>query len=286
MLSWTVTHNEGRGANPSIMQDHIAFLQQLLCEAGDLALATFQNGAQQIRHKSTSVDLVTEADLAVEAHLLGRLRARFPGDGFLAEESGVSAGNGRVWIVDPIDGTTNFAHRLPIFGITVALQEDQKLVLGVTRCPPLHETYWAVRGGGAWMQADGQPPRRLHVSRTATLQQSVLASGFPYTRATSRDNNLAEFSAFIPLVQGVRRAGAATVDLCWLADGRLDGYWEANLQPWDWAAGVLFVKEAGGAISNYEGEPWQLGDSQIVASNGLIHQQMLEVIQQARREMR
>ncbi len=267
------------------MQDHIAFLQQLGHEAGNLALDTFQHGARQIRHKSTNVDLVTEADLAVEALLISRLQARFPGDGFLAEESGASAGNGRIWIIDPIDGTTNFAHRLPIFGITVALQEDGALLFGLTRCPTCHETYWAVREGGAWVQEDGQEPRRLRVSRAAKLEESVLATGFPYTRATSNDNNLAEFNAFIPQVQGIRRAGAATIDLCWLADGRLDGYWEANLQPWDWAAGVLMVEEAGGMVSNYEGTPWHPGASQIVASNGLLHQQLLDIIRQARQEM-
>ncbi len=267
------------------MQEEVTFLKMLLQEAGGTALTLFYDGVRQVRHKYRDIDLVTEADLAVEELLLDRLRDRFPTDSILAEESGLNAGSDRRWVVDPIDGTTNFAHGYPVFGISIGLYEWNNLLLGVTRCPILRQTCWATAGGGAWAQEDGEPPRRLQVSGTAKLGQALLSTGFPYTRAENPDNNLQEFNVILPRVQGIRRGGAATVDLCWLADGRLDGYWEANLKPWDWVAGALLIREAGGTVTNYAGEPWQPGDMDMVASNGYIHDQLLAIVQGVRREL-
>jgi myo-inositol-1(or 4)-monophosphatase len=167
-------------------------------------------------------------------------------------------------VVDPLDGTTNFAHGFPVFSVSLALLVDGEPVLGAI-CDPLRDDlYWAQRGQGAWR--NGQ---RLRVSTTADLGSSLLATGFAYDRATNPDNNLAEFSYFMPRTRGVRRAGSAVLDMAWLASGWLDGYWERGTQVWDAAAGALLVREAGGLVTTYGGRPWQVSDRNVLASNGV-----------------
>ncbi|NOX64032.1 MAG: inositol monophosphatase [Chloroflexi bacterium] len=249
--------------------------------AGAMLLDVHRQGPQRIERKRTQVDLVTEADIASQEMIMEGLAARFPDYGILAEEEGGrrQSQGGALWLVDPLDGTTNFASRFPVFGVSIALWIDHEPVVGVIQDVVRERTYWAAAGQGAWMDLE----RKLRVSDAAALDQSLLATGFPYSRATAKDINLVEFNYLIPRVRGVRRAGAASLDMAWLADGRLDGYWEANLASWDWAAGVLLVQEAGGVISDYAGRPWRLDSPTIVAANPYLHPHLLQAVQTARR---
>ncbi|MGD8397763.1 MAG: inositol monophosphatase family protein, partial [Anaerolineae bacterium] len=184
-------------------------------------------------------------------------------------------GNGGqpVWLVDPLDGTVNYAHGYPVWAVSLALVKAGRVITATSYDPLRDELYWAERGGGAW--CNGQ---RLTVSAVTRLGDALLATGFAYRRATLEDNNLDEFGRVMPRVQGVRRAGAAVLDLAHVAAGRLDGYWEMHLQPWDWAAGWLLVEEAGGTVTDLEGQPWTLAATRIAASNGPLHNDLLEVI--------
>lgn len=250
-------------------------------QAGDLLLTIHRRGPRRVTTKSTGVDLLTEADLASQELILTELQRRFPDHDILAEEAGGERRDtGRpLWLVDPLDGTTNFAHRFPVFAVSIALWVNGRPQVGVVQDVVRERTYWAAAGQGAWLADE----RRLQVSETATLGESLLATGFPYTRATHADNNLAEFNALMPVTRGVRRAGSAALDMAWVADGRLDGYWEPYLAPWDWAAGLLLVTEAGGTVSDYGGGPLHLGSCTIVASNGRLHTALLAAIREARR---
>ncbi len=260
---------------------------ELARKAGDLLLHIHRTGPRQVRTKKTSVDMVTEADMASQALILETLTDRFPDHSILAEEEGGDQQHGgrALWLVDPLDGTTNFASRFPVFGVSIALWVDGEPVVGVIQDVVRERTYWGAKGLGAWM---GTPAKLddlpMRVSQTAELNQSLIATGFPYARATLKDNNLAEFNYLMPRVRGVRRAGAAALDLAWVGDGRLDGYWEAHLSPWDWGAGVLLVTEAGGVVTDYAGQSWQLGKDQMVAANPWLHEKLLTAVQIARRE--
>ncbi len=251
-------------------------------QAGELLLSIHRQGPRRVVTKSTGVDLLTEADLASQALIVTELSRRFPDHGILAEEDTGGhhdAAGGALWLVDPLDGTTNFAHRFPVFAVSIALWVDGRPQIGVVQDVVRERTYWAAAGQGAWLAGE----RRLQVSAVSDLRQSLLATGFPYSRALHTDNNLAEFNALMPATRGVRRAGSAALDMAWVADGRLDGYWEPYLAPWDWAAGILLVGEAGGTVSDYGGGPLHLGSRTIVASNGRVHPALLATIQEARR---
>ena len=253
--------------------------------AGDLLLRIHRQGPRRIATKMTAVDMVTEADTASQALILETITARFPDHAIMAEEDGGDKTNGgRVrWLIDPLDGTTNFASRFPVFAVSIAMCVDGRPAIGVVQDVVRERTYWAAAGLGAWMGAPVNLGEvQLRVSQTQELKQSLIATGFPYIRAETDDNNLAEFSYLMPKVRGVRRAGAAALDLAWLADGRLDGYWEAHLWPWDWGAGVLMIIEAGGVVTDYAGEPWRLGANQMVAANPHLHEKLLTAIQKAR----
>lgn len=226
------------------------------------------------------VDLVTQYDTETEDLIRESLGKSFPGIGFVAEESnqdGQPAPH-TCFIVDPLDGTTNFAHGYPIFAVSIGLRENQKLVAGTICIPRLGEIYSARRGGGAF--CNGKP---IRVSSTKSLNTSLLATGFPYDRRTSDDDNLRELRRFIKTTQGVRRAGAAAVDLAFVAKGLLDGFWEPKLHQWDIAAGTVLVREAGGRVTDYNGNQIDIEKGWIVASNGQIHRQMLHTIEEARR---
>lgn len=247
-------------------------------QAGELLRQGHQNGAGPITSKGSAVDLVTEFDLASEQLISDGLRRRFPGHAIFGEETGeVLPSAGPVWVVDPLDGTTNFAHGYPLFSVTLALLVDGQPQLGVIYDPLRDDLFWAQRGQGAWR---GQ--RRLHVSTTTALDASLLATGFAYDRASNADNNLAEFSYFVPRTRGVRRGGSAALDIAWVAAGWLDGYWERGIHVWDLAAGVLLVHEAGGVVTAYSGRPWQPVDRNVVAANGVLHAALLQGLQTAR----
>lgn len=239
--------------------------------AGVRLLERFE-GVLHIETKSSDVDLVTDADREAEAIVLERLRAAFPDDGVVAEESGmVAAGEGPCWYVDPLDGTTNFAQRLPHFSVSIGLHRSERDMqgldagwLGVVHDPCRGETFFAARGQGAWLRSPRHDDRRLRVTEADRLSQSVVCTGFGYDRA--RGGNLVEFGRMVPRVRGIRRLGSAALDLAYVAAGRFDGYWEYALQPWDWAAGVVLVREAGGVVQTLHGEPWSMrGPSACVA---------------------
>ena len=247
------------------------------CAAGRV-LRDALTSARRVSFKGTPTNLVTEMDAHAERLIADRLRAAFPRDAMLGEEGGPTPGtSGRRWIVDPLDGTTNYAHGLPIFGVSIALESAGRSVLGVIYDPNLDELFVAERGAGAWLG-----DRRLRVSAAATLNDSLLATGFPYNVRETADNNLAEYSAFTLRAQGVRRIGSAVIYLAYVAAGRLDGYWELRLGPWDVAAGAVLVEEAGGRITSLTGGALDLDAPTVVASNGTIHDEMLRVLAQAR----
>lgn len=243
----------------------------------------------QIRYKS-EIDLVTEMDRAVEALFARTLRRHFPGHELLSEEMHSGAGpeawrrtSSRVprWIVDPLDGTTNYAHGFPHFAVSAGIEVNGRIILGAVVNPMLREFFFARRGRGAWLNG-----RRIRVSRTDRLNRALLATGFPYDVRTSRENNFAYFQAMAVRSQAVRRAGAAALDLCDVACGRFDGFWELKLKPWDVAAGSLVIEEAGGRISDFSGRPLNIYGESFLASNGRVHAEMAEVLARAGRKPR
>jgi myo-inositol-1(or 4)-monophosphatase len=231
------------------------------------------NAERRIERKSTAIDLVTEVDRACEQAILDVLTSAFPEHAVLAEESGAHGTHEFLWLVDPLDGTTNFAHQYPQVSISVEHARGSQTILGVVYDPVREELFSAQRGSGAHLN-----DRRLQVSTTADLDSSLLASGFPYDRREHADYYLAFFKGFMMRTQGVRRAGSAALDLCWVASGRVDGFWEWKLKPWDTAAGALIVEEAGGRMSDFEGGRFDVFGNQTLASNGTIHEQMIEVL--------
>lgn len=241
-------------------------------EAGAVLRDYYRNGVT-VKYKG-EIDLITEADHASEALILGRIRAFYPDCAILSEESGASANtSSAVWIADPLDGTTNFAHGLPIFSVTLALVVNDVIEAGATYDPIYDELYTAQRGQGAYLNGE-----RLHVSTVPTLDKALLVTGFPYDRRTNPNNNIKQFSDFSKRAQGVLRLGSAALDLGAVAAGRLDGYWEWRINPWDVAAGVLMITEAGGQVTMPDGSPLDLFARKIVASNGLIQEEMIGVL--------
>ncbi len=223
----------------------------------------------QIRSKDVERDLVTAADLASERFIVAQLRAQFPEHAIEAEEgthAAEAATNAPRWFVDPLDGTVNFVHELPAFCVSIGLYNGSTPEVAVVHAPRLGETFWATRGGGAWL--DGRP---LQVSRTDELRHAILATGFPYQRSGLDDDNLKNFGRFFYEIRGERRFGSAALDLCYVAAGRFDGYWELGLAPHDVAAGALIVREAGGVVSDADGGGDWLRARHIVASGPGLH---------------
>ncbi len=228
-------------------------------------------GQREQSHKSRA-DLVTDADLASEALIVAALRQHFPDHAIVAEESGGTAA-GWTWLVDPLDGTTNYSHGYPVFAVTMALLDDGQPALGVVYDPLRDETFTALRGQGAWLNGE-----RLQVASTARLDQALLSTGFPYTRWTNPRNNVAEFSRMIMRCQGTIRSGSAALDLAYAAAGRTDGHWELGLQPWDSAAGALLVAEAGGVVTTWDGASYSPWDGFVIAANPALHPQIMAVL--------
>ncbi|MBE9135863.1 inositol monophosphatase [Nodosilinea sp. LEGE 07088] len=231
-----------------------------------------------IAEKGRPGDLVTEADREAEAAVMAVLNRHLPADhGILAEESGVQ-GNpdaALLWAIDPLDGTTNYTHQYPFCSVSIGLLAEGVPILGVVYNPMLQELFRAATGLGATLNR-----RPIHVSTTAQLAQSLLVTGFAYDRRTTPDNNYAEFCHLTHLTQGVRRGGSAAIDLAYVACGRLDGYWERGLSPWDIAAGIALVREAGGRVTAYDGTPIDIQTGRLLATNGPIHQAMSQTLGQ------
>ena len=245
-------------------------LEKIAREAGALLMEHFARRVT-IEYKG-EVDLVTAADRASEKLVVERLRARWPQHGIVAEEGTRSeTGADYRWYVDPLDGTTNFAHGYPVFCVSIALvrEKDGQLEVGVLYDPTRDELFAAERGHGATL--NGKP---IHVSRTSRLQESILGTGFP-SHKRHKNPNIFFYHQITLRSHGVRRAGSAALDLANVACGRYDGFWEFNLNPWDTAAGVLIVQEAGGTVTRFDGTPFRLDSREVLASNGLIHQELI-----------
>lgn len=237
---------------------------------GGAILKKFWGNLHQIKEKGFPGDLVTEADQQSEQVIIEYLTQHFPDHQILAEESGLSKQQSEfIWAIDPLDGTTNYAHQYPMAAVSIGLIYQQEPILGVIYNPMTEELYQAAKGLGATLNQ-----RPIRVSQISSLNESLLATGFAYDRRENPDNNYAEFCHFTHITQGVRRAGAASLDLAYVACGRLDGYWERGLKPWDIAAGVVLVQEAGGKISDYKLQPLNLESGRILATNGLLQSTM------------
>ena len=229
---------------------------------------------EHIRTKGEAGNLVTEADLAAESAVLAVLERETPHFPVLAEESGRRGGKGDLeWCVDPLDGTTNYAHGFPVFATSVGLLWKGLPLIGALELPALAQSFWAAAGEGAWRN-----DTRLQVSNCRRVEDALLATGFAYDRTRRLDNNYAEFAHFTHRSHGVRRAGAAAVDLAWVAAGSLDGYWERGLSPWDLAAAVVLVEEAGGVVSAYDGSPLHPPDGRLIACAPGLHSSMVETL--------
>ncbi len=278
----------------------IDFLKDLALGAGEIVRSGYGNLADGQLDLKGRRDLVTAIDRESENWLAAKIAERFPEDGILAEESIRKPGkSGRVWILDPIDGTTNFVHRHPMFCVSIALADQftsltaeeitalpglgepgfdhhvsglfaprcrPRLLASAIYTPILNELYWASRGEGAWLN---ETP--IHVSKTETLGQALVTTGFPYRRNELTNNNLSNFMKVALQVQGIRRGGSASLDLCYLAAGRFDGFWELYLKPWDTCPGILLVEEAGGRVTDFSGGDRAYEGVELIASNGALH---------------
>lgn len=259
------------------MENYLEIAVEIARESGAL-LAQLSNQPHEISYKRKS-DIVTEADRRSETMITARLRREFPDHAIVAEEGGGrETGSDFCWYVDPLDGTTNFAHGFPVYCVTLALAYRDQVIAGVVFDPNRQELFAAERGSGAYLN-----DQRMTVSQTSNLSESLLGTGFP-PFASNHDLNLEFFFKFTHLSHGIRRAGAAALDLCSVAVGRFEGFWELKLNPWDKAAGSLLVTEAGGRVTDLEGGPFSIHHDEIVASNGLIHEPMLEVFSEVLEE--
>jgi myo-inositol-1(or 4)-monophosphatase len=260
--------------------DQLQTYLDVATEAALAAGAVLQNywgNLEHVEEKGRSGDLVTEADRAAEAVVLDVLRRHVPTHKILAEESG-QLGNlesDYLWAIDPLDGTTNFAHQYPCFTVSVGLLIDGVPSVGAVFDPFRQELFRAAKGLGATCNR-----RSIQVSKTSELSKSLLVTGFAYDRRETTDNNYAEFCYLTHLTQGVRRSGSASLDLAYVACGRLDGYWERGLSPWDIVAGIVLVEEAKGKVTAYNGSPIQIQSGRVLATNGLLHDSLSQSLQQ------
>jgi myo-inositol-1(or 4)-monophosphatase len=251
------------------------FGEEIAFEAGKILLNGFRSENTKISYKSRT-NLVTNIDKESEAFLFDKIKVTFPGHTIIAEEGSRTDKQGDfIWYVDPLDATNNFAHGIPFFCISIGVfsKEAGKVIAGIVYDPYHKEVFKSYLGGGAFLNSE-----KIHVSTIDDIGIGVVSTGFPYNKSDVRNNNSREFSAFLPKVQGVRRLGSAALDLSYVACGRIEGYWEPGLSPWDTAGGSIIVEEAGGIVSKYNNEKFDPEFPQVVASNGKIHKQMLEIL--------
>ncbi|MEZ5016462.1 MAG: inositol monophosphatase family protein [Flavipsychrobacter sp.] len=242
-------------------------------EAGAIIKEYFE-GSFTVENKGTINNLVTEVDKHAEAKIIAIIKETFPTHNILSEEIGaINQESEYQWIIDPIDGTVNFAHSIPICCVSIAVKHKNELLLGVVYNPILNELFFAEKGKGAFLN-----DKPISVSEKSEFKKACLVTGFPYKWPKTYEHPIKVFERFIMEGLPVRRLGSAAIDLCWVACGRFDGFWEYNLNPWDIAAGYLIVLEAGGKVSNFDGDPYSVFDKETLATNGLIHNDMLSVI--------
>lgn len=250
------------------------FVKQIALDAGSLLVQRL--GTAQVTNKG-DIDLVTEADIAAEKLIIDRIRSHYPRHGILAEESGEAvsvdeSGSGWKWIVDPLDGTTNYAHGYPCFCVSIGVEYNGALEIGVVYDPMRNEMFAAERGRGTTLN-----DRSVRVSDVEELNRAMLCTGFPYN-VRERPDFARDFATFTMNAQAVRRDGSAAIDLAYVACGRFDGFWEDGLSPWDMAAGVLLIEEAGGRVTNFQDQALSIYTKKVLASNGLVHDAMLKLL--------
>jgi myo-inositol-1(or 4)-monophosphatase len=245
---------------------------EAVVRAGDLQIAKF--GTDVRVEKKGSIDLVTEVDLEVERMFRAMIAERFPDHDVLAEEMGGGGrGASHCWVFDPLDGTTNFAHGVPIFCASLALEIDGEAVIGAVYDPNRRELFTAEKGVGSWLNGS-----RLQVSTNATVLDAMLVTGFPYNVHEDAEAFVKVFGRALKQARAIRRLGSAAIDLSWVAAGRMDGFWEASLKPWDTRAAALILEEAGGRVTSMSGGPWDSRAGDILATNGLIHDEVLSIL--------
>jgi myo-inositol-1(or 4)-monophosphatase len=248
---------------------------EAVVRAGDMQMARFGAGVRI--EKKGVIDLVTEVDVAVERMFRALIAERFPGHDVLAEEIDVqSTGARHRWVFDPLDGTTNFAHGVPIFCASLALEVDGEAEVGAVFDPNRQELFTAERGVGAWLNG-----RRMHTSAATNVLDSILVTGFPYTVHEEPEHFVRMFGRVLKHARAVRRLGSAAIDLCWVAAGRMEAFWEESLRPWDTRAGALIVEEAGGRVTGVDGGAWDPVAGHILASNSHVHDEILAILRQS-----
>ena len=249
------------------------FTIQTAKKAGDIQLSHFGK-ISSFDTKSTNIDLVTNADIETEIFIINEINSSFPEHSILSEEAGeINKKNKYQWIIDPLDGTTNFAHNLPIFAVSIALQINGITEIGVVYNPAVDKCFYAENNKGAYLNNN-----LIYPSKCSKLSESLIATGFPYNHDDRYDKSFEIFKLFYDKTRGIRRLGAASLDLCFVAMGRFEGFYEFGLHSWDICAGSLLVKEAGGVISDWNGDKCPENGKRILASNGLIHKNMLKVL--------
>ncbi len=255
----------------------LEFARELAAASGAV-LKKYFGKLTNIQSKSTSCDLVTEADKESERVIIQMIKDAYPTHQILSEEAGLSDKKEAesLWIIDPLDGTTNYTHQYPWAAVSIALFHQGEPILAIVYNPMTEELFEAEKGKGAKLNN-----QTIQVSQTKTLEESLLATGFAYDRMHIEENNYREFSYLTNKSHGVRRAGAASLDLAYVAAGRLDGYWERGLAPWDTAAGLLLVRESGGTVTSYENTPFDIYSGRILSSNGIIHESLHKALMEA-----
>ena len=245
-------------------------------EAGEIIRCAYYKPETHIEYKG-DIDILTETDLQCEEHITKRILELFPNDTILTEESKQKIGTtNRKWIIDPLDGTTNFSHRFPFCAVSIGLEIDGEIKYGIVFNPIFNELFYAVKNKGSFLNE-----KKICVSDNSEIKNCLIGTGFPYDRWQKGDYYIKQYLAFMKRCQGVRRAGAAAIDLCYVACGRLDGFFENKLKPWDMAAGSLIITEADGNITQFNGEDWYYSNDTILASNGKIHKKMIEILRRA-----
>ena len=244
-------------------------------EAGEIQLS-YLGKAKEIAYKSCMSDLVTVADKQSEEKIISIIKTYFPNHDILAEETGShkEQNSEYLWVIDPLDGTTNFAHNFPHFAVSIGLVKNGKIILGVVFDPNKNELFWAAEGNGAFLNSN-----EIKVSTISKLSESLVATGFAPAKKEALEENLEYFKQFMFKTQAVRRPGAASLDICYVACGRLDGFWEMKLSPWDVAAGTCIAREAGGLVTNFYSDDFDIYTRNIIASNGILHPQMKNIIE-------
>lgn len=257
---------------PNIEDRHRKFIKHLTLGAGRILLMHYESDLKM--EMKGEINPVTIADRDSEDFIIGKIRKMFPTHSILAEETGEEIGKSDwLWVIDPLDGTTNYAHHYPAFCVSIALFYQERPVLGVVYHPLLKEFFYAERGRGAFLN-----DKPIRVSKVDMLGKAFLSTGFAYDVHETEEDNVDNFRAFLKQSLAIRRGGSAALDLAYTACGRLDGFWEMRLHPWDTAVGILLVEEAGGRVSTFNGSDFDIYNREILASNGLIHEQMIEVL--------